>query len=196
MTESVETPLQKLRDILLYLGNNCELLPISEQVHFESLLVALDANPEDLDEYRYVAQLYFVEDILNVPGSEPAEDALATLQFIVNLPLIFENASAEVQLKALQLIQACNQILPAGFLAMTQKGELFYKYSLKAESQEIPLPVIVDELNLIGFFLPLFMPIFEEALTGDTPTEALFESLERAVGTLFGKEQLQELELE
>ena len=75
---------------MIYLEYNAELIPISEDMHFESLLVAMDPDPEAVEEYQYVAQMYFVEDLLNIEPDPEDTTSMATLQFVVNLPCQFD----------------------------------------------------------------------------------------------------------
>lgn len=180
-----ETPLERLRNLLIYLGINADMIPKSEELHFETLLVALDENPDEQDEFQYIAQIYFVEDILNVPDLERQElelDQLATLQFIVNLPQSFDGLTPERKLVGLELLQLCSQILPAGFMGVNPQGDVFFKYALKSENKDIALAVITDVINMAGFFIHLFTPFIKDVISSEKSLEDLIQGLEQAIG--------------
>lgn len=180
LNESQLSPLQKLRQFLAYLEYDTEMISKSPEIHFETLLVGLDEGV--VESHTHVAQLFFSEDVLNLPETQSIQDALnqmATLQIMVDLPLHWHEAKPETLLKGYAFMQTCNRILPVGHLGLTAKKELYYRYGLRSEDQNLSIPLIVDLLTLIGYFLSKMTPLLKRV--ANESLENLERNLERAI---------------
>jgi hypothetical protein len=188
MTEPTTTPLQRLFEFLLYLGYAAERLVPGPDLHFESLLVALDpAQPESEGpppEAQYVAQLFFSEDILkhaDLVELQPELARASTLQFLVTFPLHYTGLSSQRLLEAYQLLMTCSQILPIGYLGINQEQQVYLNYALKAENQNIGIPLIVEILEQLGFFIQVMVPALTALKESDQPLSELVTGLEKAL---------------
>lgn len=183
------TPLNRLFEFLLYLGFSAEHLPPGPELRFENLLVVLDEetgempDSDEAREARYVAQLFFTEDVLQgpeLPELKGELDRSSTLQFLVNLP-IYLQLPLQRQLEAYQLLMLCSQIIPLGYFGLNQEGQVYLSYALKAESQDIQVPLIVEILELLSFFIHRLMPWVEALAGSDTPLPELITGLEKSL---------------
>lgn len=186
----VTTPLTRLFEFLLYLGFSAEHLPASAELRFENLLVVLDEETADMPdgdaprEARYVAQLFFTEDVLQgpeLPELKGELDRSSTLQFLVNLPIYLQDLPLQRQLEAYQLLMLCSQIIPLGYFGLNQEGQVYLSYALKAESQDIQVPLIVEILELLSFFIHRLMPWVETLAGSETPLPELITGLEKSL---------------
>lgn len=188
-TAIATTPLQRLFEFLLYLGYEAERLVPGPEVHFESLLVVVDPPlPEDAEgpapEAQYVAQVFFSEDILKRPELAELQAELArssTLQFLVTLPLHYSGLSQQRLLDAYQLVMACSQILPLGYMGINKEQQVYVNYALKAESQDIGIPLIIEILEQLGFFIQLMMPALQALKEGNQPVAELVTQVEKSL---------------
>lgn len=188
MTETASTPLQRLFEFLLYLGYAAERLVPGPDLHFESVLVALDPVQEKPvgppPEAQYVAQLFFNEDILKTAELQDLQPELArasTLQFLVTFPLQYSGLSAPRLLEGYQLLMTCSQILPIGYLGLNQEQQVYLSYALKAENQNISIPLIVEILEQMGFFIQVMVPVLQAIKDTDQPLAELVTALEKGL---------------
>ena len=191
-----QTPLNRLFEFLLYLGFSAENLPAGPDLNFENVLVVLDEEPleesPELDpeqqseqkEARYVAQLFFTEDVLQGPELPDIKDELeraATLQFLVNMPLQLTSLNPERLLEAHELLMICSQIIPVGYFGINHEKQVYLSYALKAQSQDIPVPLIVEILEQMSFFIHRLLPWVEALNNSETPLKELITSMEKSL---------------
>jgi len=187
-----QTPLNRLFEFLLYLGFSAENLPAGPDLHFENVLVVLDEEAFEADseesteprEAQYVAQLFFTEDVLQGPELPELKDELeraSTLQFLVNLPLRLNDLSPARLLEAYQLLMLCSQIIPVGYFGLNNDKQVYLSYALKAQNQDIPVPLIVELLEQMSFFIHRLLPWVEALGNSDTPLAELITGMEKSL---------------
>ncbi|PIQ27008.1 hypothetical protein COW36_16140 [bacterium (Candidatus Blackallbacteria) CG17_big_fil_post_rev_8_21_14_2_50_48_46] len=182
------TPLQKLFEFLLYFGYSAERIAPGPDIHFESLLVSLDPTPEkpsdQPSEAQTVAQIFFSEDILRDEALEELQAELArasTLQFLVMLPVSLTSLPSERLFEAYQLLMTCSQIIPVGYFGINQEKQIYLSYALKAENQNISIALITEILELMGFFIQVFLPSFEALATSKQSLAELITGIEKSL---------------
>lgn len=181
-----ETPLARIKTVLEHLQFPTYLMEPSAEIPFEQLLVSLDQGAEQ-QVSLYVMQMMFSEDILHATRDDaPSLDAAVenvTLQFFMDLPMTF---APECLLDTYRLVSAYNKLLPLGSLNLTENGEqsgLFFHYAQVVERDNLSVPVVVDILETVQFFLTLFVPKVQEFQSNQKDLATLLEETEAAWGT-------------
>jgi len=182
--ELIQTPLQKLQVMLGFLGFDMDRIPVSKEIHFETLLVGLDEG-ENVESHKHVAQLFFVEDILNVPEMDDFQNDLnrmSTLQILVNLPITWDKIPPRRLLEGYGFLDVCNRVLPVGYLGLTPEKEVYYRYALRGENQDMSLTLISDLLTMIGYFLSKMAPQIHALKATQKTLQELQTAIEVGIG--------------
>lgn len=133
--------MERLKTLTDFIGVESEILPPSEELNAEQLIISLS------DDNQETMQVMFVTDLFG-----KTEDSVI-LQLMCSLNVV-ANESNIVALAA--LIARVNPILPVGSFGITGADNLYMRQTIMAKSKDdVDLAIVVETIDMMTVFINL-----------------------------------------
>jgi hypothetical protein len=175
------SPLTQLHEILTACGYPCQHMPPKQEQPFEQLLVALDAEDTPNEEFQYVMQVFFLEDVLKVTnpeayGSESIQGP-ACLQMVLELPVYYEHLGHERRAEALGLLMNLSKAMPIGAWGIQgEKHQVYLRYALVGTDQNLDGRAVKESLDMLSFFVRTMAPALQAFIDQNLSWEQALEA--------------------
>ncbi len=167
-----KTPLQLIAEFLEEETFDTKIVPPSKEHPFERLLVSLG---QDEQERLFTMQLHFVNDITSSMGNVEDPDDIILLECFLLFPFKVE---AKYFSEVARLILTVNRLVPVGALGMSEPdGSVYLQYHLSSKDRNIDEKIILEVVNMIGFFTGEFAQKIEAVGNGTLEREAYLNEL-------------------
>lgn len=176
--------LARLAEILNAIGMPAHYTAPTDSIPFEKLVVALD-NAQATEEPLYLANLYFVEDLL-VPAQdlgaefEQERSSTQTLQIYLDQPL---DLNPDKILDTYRMVSILGRWIPVGgslaILESSEGSSVYYTYAMPTEDRALNANWILDILESLQLFLTGFLPRIHEFQTQDKSLEKVIMEMQR-----------------
>lgn len=175
------SPLTQLNEILTACGYPCQHMPMKQEQPFEQLLVALDAEDTPNEEFQYVMQVFFLEDVLKVTNPEAygpeSIQGPACLQMVLEFPIYYDGLSPERRAEALGLLMNLSKAMPIGAWGVQgEKHQVYVRYALMGSDQNMDGRVVKESLDMLAFFVRTMAPALSAFIDDNLSWEQALEA--------------------
>ena len=181
MPETYLSPLTLLKEPLEDLEYSVVHESVNSENLVEKLFISLEIEGQPAKR-QFIIELFFVNDVLEAFAGPTEEDddgdETIMAQFNLVLPVSIPTQSYGDIMRVINLI---NRLTPLGAFGLSEDdGAIYLRYSLAAESREIPEALLLQVVSAFEYLSLEYTPIFEAMVEGTSSAQEFIDSFEKS----------------